>query len=79
MGDEACPDRIHRNLACRGDQAGLVHRDRGEAALEKVAAPPATGVQDVGVAPVSLPVSAWFWPSLCVGAARPRSTWVRRW
>jgi hypothetical protein len=43
---------------------GLVHRDRREAALEKVAAPPATGVQDVGVAPVSL---AYGEPALISG------------
>jgi hypothetical protein len=35
MGEEARPDRIHRNVSRRGDEVGLVHRDRGEAAPRK--------------------------------------------
>jgi hypothetical protein len=51
---QSCPDRIEAHIAHGRHQVILVHGHRGEPALEQVAAPPAPGVDEIGVAPMRL-------------------------
>jgi hypothetical protein len=55
MGDEARSDRIHRNVSRRGVRWASSITTEAKRLRGKVAAPPAAGIYEMGVAPVSFP------------------------